>query len=107
MRAKLTTVAPRVTLVGDRLQVVQPAREGATPRVRGRRWMTRRAAFLRSNSLCINLFNKHGPRAATQVDHRIPLADGGADHESNYQSLCDDCHEVKTAAEARARSGAR
>ena len=37
---------------------------------------------------------------ATIRDHRIPLAEGGADDETNEQSLCEDCHAVKTKAES-------
>jgi 5-methylcytosine-specific restriction protein A len=42
--------------------------------------------------------------AAQEVDHVVPLWDGGADDETNYQSLCVECHKVKTAAEAGGRS---
>ncbi len=41
--------------------------------------------------------------AAEEVDHVVPLWAGGADDESNYQSLCSPCHKVKTASEASAR----
>lgn len=29
---------------------------------------------------------------ATEVDHIIPVADGGTDHPSNLRSLCHACH---------------
>lgn len=34
---------------------------------------------------------------ATEVDHVQPLFKGGTDHPSNLQSLCNPCHEAKTA----------
>ena len=37
---------------------------------------------------------------ATQRDHIIPLAEGGADDVSNSQGLCKTCHEIKSKAEA-------
>ncbi len=42
-------------------------------------------------------------RDAEEVDHIVRLADGGTDHPSNLQSLCEDCHKEKTAAENGAR----
>ena len=34
---------------------------------------------------------------ATQVDHIKPKADGGTDEHANLQSICTDCHKIKTA----------
>ncbi len=34
-------------------------------------------------------------------DHRIALAEGGADTEANEQALCATCHAIKTQNEAR------
>ena len=39
-----------------------------------------------------------------QCDHIIPLWNGGADAMSNLQTLCDQCHDAKTATEAAARA---
>lgn len=42
------------------------------------------------------------------ADHVVPLAEGGADRDSNVKALCLDCDRVKTAAEAaRGRRRAR
>jgi len=38
-------------------------------------------------------------KAATDVDHLVPLSVGGADDESNYESKCHECHSAKTARE--------
>jgi 5-methylcytosine-specific restriction protein A len=41
---------------------------------------------------------------ANEVDHRIPLEQGGEPFdESNLQSLCKRCHVIKSAEEARQR----
>jgi 5-methylcytosine-specific restriction protein A len=40
---------------------------------------------------------------ATQVDHIVPLSQGGTDVSENLQSICDDCHDAKSAREAGAK----
>lgn len=40
---------------------------------------------------------------ALEVDHVVPLADGGSDNFSNLQVLCKPCHTAKTTAEQAAR----
>jgi 5-methylcytosine-specific restriction protein A len=42
-----------------------------------------------------------GRKDATQVDHVIPLAEGGPDDETNLAPIHEDCHRAKTQAEAR------
>ncbi|MCH2187426.1 HNH endonuclease [Myxococcota bacterium] len=43
-------------------------------------------------------------RSLWEVDHIIPLVDGGSHDMTNLQSLCTPCHKRKTAAEATARA---
>lgn len=38
--------------------------------------------------------------ADLEVDHRIPLSEGGADTDENCAPICKPCHRSKTAAEA-------
>jgi 5-methylcytosine-specific restriction protein A len=38
---------------------------------------------------------------ATEVDHVIPVAEGGADDESNLRPIHPHCHKVKSQEEAR------
>jgi 5-methylcytosine-specific restriction endonuclease McrA len=47
--------------------------------------------------------NKPLPLGAADVDHIVPLADGGTDDEDNLQVLCKCCHGLKTEAETYAR----
>jgi 5-methylcytosine-specific restriction protein A len=42
-----------------------------------------------------------GRKGATEVDHVVPLAEGGSDTEQNLAPIHSDCHREKTAAEAR------
>ncbi|MFJ3507811.1 HNH endonuclease [Streptomyces luteogriseus] len=42
---------------------------------------------------------------ATQVDHVVPLSEGGSKWDpANWQSLCGDCHDVKSAEDRRRRT---
>lgn len=80
----------------------------ATKRITGRRLQKMRADLFTREPLCAEC-KKHGRiTPATQRDHVIPLAEGGADDETNEQGLCDACHEIKSLAEAqRARYGTK
>lgn len=79
-------------------------RPGVTPRLRGRAGVERRERWLRRHPLCVHCAREDRAVPATVVDHIKPLADGGEDHEKNFQSLCTNHHDAKTAAEATARS---
>jgi 5-methylcytosine-specific restriction protein A len=47
--------------------------------------------------LCERCAAKGLARLATEVDHKAPLYKGGEESEDNRQSLCAECHKVKTA----------
>ena len=85
---------------------VLDTKAGATQRIRGDTWMAiRRAVMLRDGYQCqccgiVRLDN--------EVDHRIPLEQGGSNELDNLQALCGGptgCHTRKTKAEAAARAG--
>jgi len=62
-------------------------------RTAGRRWMAMRHVVLVEEPIC----KICGRKASTQVDHIIPLSQGGTDERDNLQGICDNCHEEKTA----------
>lgn len=67
-----------------------------------------RAALFERDPLCARCKSLGLVVLATQRDHIKPLAEGGADDESNEQGLCFDCHEAKSLAESlRGRRRAR
>jgi 5-methylcytosine-specific restriction endonuclease McrA len=74
---------------------------GHTQRQRGRGWMERRAKWLRLNPLCKHCLEHGQAKPATQLDHVVPLFQGGLDDESNFQSLCTDHHQAKTTRERK------
>lgn len=72
-----------------------------TPRIRGRRLQRMRASLFARKPWCA-LCEKAGRRTrATIRDHIIPLAEGGADDETNEQGLCLDCNDAKSEEEAK------
>lgn len=103
----MKTLKPRMIGTARRNMAILDTVPGATPRQYGRPWARRRAAWLQAHPLCIHCHQAGRVQAAAEVDHVIPLADGGADDDSNMQSLCRDCHAAKTAAEAAARAKGR
>lgn len=53
----------------------------------------------RDNHLCVSCLAEGKAIAAYAVDHIIPKAHGGTDDDCNLQSLCEACHDRKTALE--------
>lgn len=54
-----------------------------------------RAVMLRDNGLC------QCGALATEVDHIVPLGEGGDDGMDNRQAICPGCHHEKTQQEAQ------
>jgi len=95
----LSTIRVRRSVTGIReLERINPI---ATPRMRGDNWMRTRARWFRLNPLCVMCHANGFIQLANQLDHVIPLYKGGADDESNYQSLCVECHKIKSAEERK------
>ena len=100
----MKTLKPRLSTTSALIAPSLSDRLGATPRTRGRKWMLRRARWLRSHPLCVKCQDAGRVAAAAEVDHIVPLWQGGPDDESNYQGLCIPCHAAKTAQEAAERA---
>jgi 5-methylcytosine-specific restriction enzyme A len=66
-------------------------------RQRGRKWLVRRARQLRLQPLCRHCLVLGVVKAAQEVDHVVALVNGGKDADDNLQSLCVECHKLKTA----------
>lgn len=65
-----------------------------------REWRQTRKAQLEREPLCRHCKAKGRVTVATDVDHIVPLEDGGSRFDpSNVQSLCTEHHKAKTSAE--------
>ena len=103
---KLQMLKPRIQMAQPRIKTIQQTRNPeAEQRTRGRKWMEIRARWFRDHPLCVMCESKGLVRPANRLDHITPLIDGGKDDESNYQSLCESCHDEKTVQEAKGRGG--
>lgn len=109
----LTTLKPKLATLDTSQVKTLDTKAGATAMPGGRRWMdTRERVALRYGYQCaacgLTLMPGKLPdgRSRWECDHIIPRDDGGSNEETNLQPLCTTpCHEAKSAAEAKARSG--
>jgi len=99
--ALLVSILARLDLARDRKQVAGFfIGEVMTERIRGRKLQRIREQHFRLHPLCVKCQEKGRVRAATQLDHKVALVNGGKDFDEdegrNRQGLCDDCHDEKT-----------
>lgn len=66
-------------------------------RLRGRKAVAQRLRRLHNEPLCRHCLAKDIIQAADEIDHIIPLDQGGEDIDSNTQALCSEHHKIKTA----------
>lgn len=68
----------------------------------GAEWeRTRKRILNRDKGLCQPCLKVGRFRPAKQVDHIVPKFEDGTDDDGNLQSICKDCHDAKTAEEAK------
>ena len=73
----------------------------------GRKWRRKREQILvRDGRLCQPCRAAGFVTLASEVDHIIPVAEGGSDDAANLQAICGPCHEAKSKAE-RVRGASR
>ena len=65
----------------------------------GRRWKRIRDRFINTHPLCKECKDRGVTKAAEEVHHIKPLAQGGTHDDSNLMSLCRRCHSRITAKE--------
>ena len=78
-------------------------------RTRGKNWLTLRTIVLREAMglcQCTTCKDTGRLRPATEVDHIVPLWEGGPDALSNLQAINVECHRLKSTAEAARRAAA-
>ena len=74
-------------------------------RLSGKRLQQRRQRILGRQPLCVDCEKAGRVTLAQELDHEVPLWEGGADTEDNCAPRCIACHKAKTAREARRRYG--
>lgn len=85
----------------ERQQQADAARSTASQRGYDGKWREARAAFLAAHPLCAEHQREGKTVAAVVVDHKIPHKGDKRLFwdRANWQSLCSDCHNAKTARE--------
>jgi 5-methylcytosine-specific restriction protein A len=102
---KLSTLKPRIQAANTNRVATLEAKAGATPRIRGRKWVeTRQRVAVDQQFKCQRCGRVWLPWR-DQVDHDVPLEQGGSNDDDNLNLLCNDCHTAKTAGEAATRAG--
>jgi len=76
-----------------------------SPRLRGGANQARRRRWFARHPLCVACEKRGLVVEATELDHVIPLGQGGADDASNLQGLCRACHAIKSVGEQDAAVG--
>ena len=105
VEGQLKTLTPGASLgrLPEPQSIGQQQRKVA--RVRGRKLQRRNLRILRMEPLCRMCHAVGKVREAEEIDHIVPLCDGGRDVPDNCQPLCTRCHSLKTEREARERRG--
>ncbi len=94
---KLHKLGARLPVVDTNRVKVLETKAGTTPRTRGDAWMKiRRRVLLAGEFKCVDCGHIS---MSNQVDHHIPLEQGGTDADQNLVVRCIECHKAKTAAE--------
>lgn len=62
----------------------------------GANWRKLREVVLNAEPLCRHCLARGVPVPAVEVDHILPLRDGGDNSRGNLQPLCAACHDRKT-----------
>jgi len=101
---KLQTLKPRLQVAGNRIPVLK-MRAGTVERKRGSAGVKDRERIrTRDNGLCQACRREHKVSIGVDVDHIVPLWEGGSDHDDNKELLCAEHHQQKSTAEAARRS---
>ena len=100
MVEKLKRLQDRIKSISPNKLKVLETKAGATPRLRGDTWMKiRRAVLVEGRFACVDcgLVSMNN-----QIDHEIPLEQGGSNDKSNLRIRCIACHAEKTKRETKA-----
>lgn len=99
----LLTLKPRLASIpASRVATLEP-KAGTTERMRGRAWVqTRRRVALAHGYRCVDC-GLVWRSSVDEIDHDVPLEQGGSNDDANLRPRCRGCHKAKTDAEQKAR----
>lgn len=101
--ARLQTLKPRIRMLST---TTATPLQTTVERKRGSAGVKDRNRIkARDQGMCVLCRAAGKLSIGTVVDHRVPLWAGGSDEDENKQTLCDLCHDTKTATEATQRAG--
>ena len=101
----LATLKPRLSSKpSSRISTLSP-KAGSTQMERGRAWQAKRIRIARQHDYKCAACGLVWLPSVDQIDHIVPREQGGSNEDSNLQPLCNACHVIKTAEEAKARAG--
>ena len=72
-------------------------------RTRGHALSKLRERIFRASPLCAHCLTAGRYTPGAELDHVLPLSQGGTDADANLQVLCVECHRIKSAREAGKR----
>lgn len=80
------------------------AKAGTTSHIRGSRWVKTRKRIAPDQQFRCERCGGVWLPWRDHVDLDVPFEQGGSNDDSNPKLLCDDCHKLKAAEEARTRA---
>lgn len=102
---KLHRLQDRLKPLDTRRLPVLETKAGATPRLRGDTWMKiRQQVLVDGEFACVDCGLVS---MSNQIDHEIPLEQGGSNDVSNLKIRCINCHSAKTIAENKTLFGSK
>jgi|SRR5690625_3131950 len=93
---RLKTLKPRLCTLSPQRVPVSQAHKARARRLTGRRLQRRRLDMWTASPQCAACERYTQYPNGFELDHIVPLHQGGEDAESNLQVLCIECHETKT-----------
>ena len=102
----LNRLNPRLRQLTQTKIKVLDTKAGTTERIRGRAWMSTRQRIQQRDMCTCRACGL--VRMDHEVDHIVPLEQGGSNDDANMQLLCSGpgrCHARKSASEAKQRFG--
>lgn len=93
-------------MLGQRIATMASVRQPVARTLRGSRLLRERMEAWEQSPRCV-MCGRVVTFHEFELDHIIPLSEGGTDARTNLQVACHECHLAKSEREARRRSGWR